>query len=99
MGKRMDWADLCKFVGIFFMVWGHAGVSPGVDVYLHSFHMPVFFFLSGYLLSVSKHRLPEMLASRFKSLIIPYFVFGGGLCLLWNLYNRTADPSKSVPYR
>ena len=44
----MNWADLCKFIGIFFMVWGHAGVSAGVDVYLHSFHMPIFFFLSGY---------------------------------------------------
>ena len=99
MGKRMDWADRCKFVGIFFMVWGHAGVSPGMDSYLHSFHMPVFFFLSGYFLSVSKHRFQDILVSRFKSLIIPYFVFGGGLCLLWNLYYRVADPSKNVPIR
>ena len=92
----MNWADLCKFIGIFFMVWGHAGVSAGIDVYLHSFHMPIFFFLSGYLLSISKHSFGGILVSRLKSLIVPYFVFGGGLCVFWNLYYRMADPSKCV---
>ena len=41
---RVQWLqDLCKFFGILYMVWGHAGVSKELDIYLHAFHMPIFF--------------------------------------------------------
>ena len=48
MKKRIEWVDLSKFVGIFAMVWGHSGVNENMDIIIHAFHMPLFFFLSGY---------------------------------------------------
>src|SRR5436189_523053 len=58
--RRVDWVDYCRGLGIFYVVLGHVlrglrqgailGDSPWcqfVDSWLYSFHMPLFFFLSG----------------------------------------------------
>ncbi len=98
MKKREGWADLCKCIGIFFMVWGHAGVSTEMDVYLHCFHMPIFFFLSGYWFSSEKYSLKEFLKRRAKSLLIPYFFYGLVLCAAWNIYSLLACAQQFVPW-
>ena len=38
---RVQWLDLCKFFGILYMVWGHAGVSKELDIYL-LFYLRIF---------------------------------------------------------
>lgn len=98
MKKRENWADLCKLIGIFFMVWGHAGVSTEMDIYLHSFHMPIFFFLSGYWFSPGKYGMKEFLKRRAKSLLGPYLFYGAALCVLWNVYSLIAAPDQFVPW-
>lgn len=77
MKKRIEWIDLSKFIGIFAMVWGHSGVSETMDILIHAFHMPLFFFLSGYFYKKGN------IKKKAKTLLIPYFVFGIGLFLLW----------------
>jgi len=73
---RIEWIDFCKFVGIFYVVWGHVGMSPMLDKYIHVFHMPIFFFLSGYMFNISKFKnLKEFLIKKTKTLLIPYFFF------------------------
>lgn len=98
MKKRENWADLCKLTGIFFMVWGHAGVSTEMDIYLHSFHMPIFFFLSGYWFSPGKYGMKEFLKRRAKSLLGSYLFYGAALCVLWNVYSLIAAPDQFVPW-
>ena len=98
MKKTENWADLCKLTGIFFMVWGHAGVSTEMDIYLHSFHMPIFFFLSGYWFSPGKYGMKEFLKRRAKSLLGPYLFYGAALCVLWNVYSLIAAPDQFVPW-
>ena len=46
--NRIGWIDICKAIAIYFMVLGHAGISENVSIVIHSFHMLVFFLLSGY---------------------------------------------------
>lgn len=82
--QRIEWADLAKFVGIFCMVWGQAGVSPNVDIIIHVFHMPVFFFISGYLFKMERFSLKK----KVTSLLVPYFVFGTGLFVIWKLISK-----------
>lgn len=94
---RVQWLDLCKFFGILYMVWGHAGVSKELDIYLHAFHMPIFFFISGFLFHPQRYSFPQFLWSRVKSLLIPYAVFGFGLSMLWNLVYLWLDPAQMVP--
>ena len=38
-----------KGVGITLMVIGHSGINPSIGHWIYMFHMPLFFFLSGYL--------------------------------------------------
>jgi len=50
MDKRIEWLDVLKGIGIFFVVAGHFYKSDDpVLVYIYSFHMPLFFFISGYV--------------------------------------------------
>ena len=73
--KRIELYDYLRGVAMFLVLLQHA-VVPGWD-YLCVFHMPLFFFLSGYV--TSNKELPKfsMYAKRrFLRLIIPYLVFG-----------------------
>lgn len=47
--KRLTWIDWAKFLLIWMMVWGHAGLSGVGHQFVYAFHMPAFFIISGYL--------------------------------------------------
>ena len=83
--KRIEWIDICKCIGIFFVVLGHVIIPESIDIWIHSFHMPLFFILSGLCFNEKKHHhfLP-FLKSRFKTLVFPYILFS---LLLYYLYN------------
>ena len=73
--NRIDLYDFLRGFAMMLVLLQHA-VVPGWR-YLCVFHMPLFFFLSG-LLSGNR-ALPSFgkyVCSRFKRLMIPYFVFG-----------------------
>lgn len=73
MIKRNRELDLLKGIGIFLMVFDHVGWGEAVHTYIQSFHMPLFFIVSGYLWK--KRSWKDVSKARFKSLLIPYFVF------------------------
>lgn len=47
--KRIQYADLFKIIGILLMVMGHVNFGVFFDHMIHNFHMPMFFWISGYL--------------------------------------------------
>lgn len=49
MNKRIEWIDICKWVGILTMICGHIALLYILDKYIHAWHMPMFFVISGYL--------------------------------------------------
>lgn len=54
MNTRVKWIDFAKGMGIFLMIMGHMPSLPVLfREWIFSFHMPLFFFLSGY---VFKHQ-------------------------------------------
>ena len=70
--KRIKWIDICKGIGIFFVVLSHVMVSKTTDIWIHSFNMPFFFLLSGLCFDEKKNnKLFLFLKKRFKTLIIP----------------------------
>lgn len=84
--QRIEWIDISKGITIYLMVLYHVGTSHYLDTYIHVFHMPIFFILSGYCFNEEKSKdLMKLAISRFKTLMIPYFVFGAGLFLFWNI--------------
>lgn len=76
---RYDFLDLLKGLGIFLVVWGHT-MFPR-SVYIYSFHMPLFFFLSGYVHKDKPGK--EFFLGRLNRLFIPYAVFS---FLSWLFY-------------
>lgn len=44
--ERNQIIDISKGLGIFLVVWGHV-INNQANIYIFSFHMPLFFFLSG----------------------------------------------------
>ncbi|MBP5684262.1 MAG: acyltransferase family protein [Bacilli bacterium] len=92
--KRIEWIDICKTIGIFFVTIGHVAIPKIVDIWIHSFHMPLFFILSGLCFNEVKHKKSkEFILNRLKTLIVPYIIFSWILYYLWILinflYNKT----------
>lgn len=74
MSKRIDYIDIARGLGILLVVMGHNDfgyISPFAYKVIYSFHMPLFFFLSGYFLNAS---IPffDYFKKRFSSLLKPY---------------------------
>ncbi len=73
MNQRVDWIDSLKGMGIIMVVVGHI-----FDGYLHAwlylFHMPLFFFISGYLFKPSSEGRQYFLKKSL-SLLLPYLFF------------------------
>jgi acyltransferase len=76
MNKRLDWLDVGKGLGMLLVILGHADIPVSLKTYIYTFHMPLFFFLSGYLYTLKKFpNLKVFLSKRTMSLILPYLCF------------------------
>ena len=76
--KRFTHVDIMKAIGIVLVVVGHSpGLNPFTKNVIYSFHMPLFFFISGLLLSENKLSMPykAYFSSLWKGLGIPYLFF------------------------
>ena len=89
MLKRLGYIDILKGVGIIFVVTGHLYLNPFVDEYIYSFHLPLFFFVSGLLLNVEKYsNFKDFFVSRIKSLYVPFFFFYLLIWFYWYFIER-----------
>lgn len=75
--------DTLKALGLWLMVLGHANLTDGtLKIAIFSFHMPLFFVISGYLF---KYRgIKEQVVKSWKTILVPYFIVNA-LCLILNL--------------
>ncbi|GAB3925227.1 acyltransferase family protein [Mucilaginibacter myungsuensis] len=98
--KRYGFLDIAKAIGIFLVVWGHANPPYGVVKLIYAFHMPLFFFVSGYLFSFSKHPTArEFISVRARQLLLPYIFLNIISYLFWLLISRNfgIDNAADVP--
>lgn len=77
--KRLNYLDMAKGIGIILVVAGHSGLcGDGLLAWLSSFHMPLFFVISGMLLSHRQEEARPLAQSARKkaySILLPYFTF------------------------
>ena len=80
--KRIEWVDMLKGVAIICVIIGHRtwsgyGIFPcALKTWIYSFHMPLFFFLSGFVFSIDKYEnFKQFLISKIKTMIIPMVFF------------------------
>jgi len=84
--KRLTHVDTMKAIGIVLVVVGHApGLDAAIKHVIYAFHMPLFFFISGLLLSENKLFMPgrAYFFSLWKGLGIPYLFFFFVSYLYW----------------
>jgi acyltransferase len=75
--RRLDWLDALRGLAIIFVVLGHTLNTPAsLTTYVYTFHVPLFFFISGYLFNLARNNsFRGFLFKRFQRLIIPLFFF------------------------
>ena len=66
--------DVAKGLGILFIVLGHVVPNAWMNQILYSFHVPLFFILSGFTYQCKSDK-KRFYVSKGKRLLIPYFVF------------------------
>lgn len=81
---RDEKVDIYKGIGIICMMMGHIGFGGIIDHSIHAFHMPMFFFISGYLFKEKPGQSArEWLKKKAGALLIPYLVFGLMHYVIW----------------
>lgn len=73
--SRLEYVDFYRGIGIILMIMGHIGFGQVFDKYIHAFHMPMFFFVSGFFYDKEKYKIVDLIKKRIISLLIPYVAF------------------------
>lgn len=85
--NRYEYIDITKGIGILLVVWAHILLVGWTHRFIYAFHMPLFFFMSGYLFnSVKYHSFKDFLKKRFRRLIIPYLIYSVSTWAIWAIF-------------
>lgn len=87
---RIEYVDILRAFGIILMIMGHIGFGKEFNHYIHAFHMPLFFIVTGFF--YKKRDMSDLFKRRFKTLIVPYFFFGMAQVILYFIINKSFDP-------
>ncbi len=104
--KRLDYLDMAKGLGMILVLIGHLQgdsiftFSPYIHplcVFIFSFHMPMFFIISGILLAIRNEEIKpfkDVAKTRFRGIMIPYmwFSFFYILVVIWALIKGEIAP-------
>ncbi|MBQ3409306.1 MAG: acyltransferase family protein [Clostridia bacterium] len=76
MKQRIQWLDIVKGFLILTVMLGHISQTPEwLKIWIYSFHMPLFFFLSGVTFSIEKYDFKTFIKRKIRTLIVPGLVF------------------------
>lgn len=76
MKERIHWIDIAKGIAIICVFLGHTVSSPSeIGNFVYSFHMPLFFLLSGYCFS-SRRKFGDFVLTKLKTIVLPIFSLG-----------------------
>ena len=103
VAKRLDYVDIARLYGIFLVYYGHVverfmylKVDAAVLQYkfIYSFHMVLFFFLSGMVISEKTLNLSfgNFIKKKLKTRLVPYLFFNFILLILSLFIQRDFPP-------
>lgn len=78
--NRIEWIDALKGFAIFCVTLGHLGCNIFLEKHIYSFHMFLFFFLSGYVDKIGNLSFTQYLFKKIKRILIPF--------ISWNLISN-----------
>ncbi len=95
--KRSATIDIYKGIGIVLVMMGHIGFGAVSSYIAHAFHMPMFFFISGFLYQEKKEvSFKEWLQRKAGALLVPYLLFGVLNYIFWILIQFQKGESISL---
>lgn len=87
--KRVESFDIARGFCILLMVMGHAGFGMEFHKIIHTFHMPIFFFISGYFYRPGKYSgFCAYFVHLVRTLLVPYMIFAIFYELLHIIYTH-----------
>lgn len=96
--RRIKEIDVLKGIGIILMVIGHLYPNTIVDKWLHAFHMPLFFIISGFLYTKKKN-FSQYFFKKCYTLLLPYMFIGGIHLIIMLLINVIKKESIDIMIR
>ncbi len=87
----MLWVDIAKALGIYLIVLSHYDTGPFAESFLWTFHVPLFFFVSGYLARAQPG--PAVLAGVARRLVVPYVGSYVVIVLITAVLESNYDPA------
>lgn len=70
--KRLSWLDSLRGFGIILITLGHLGCFELLERYIYSFHVPLFFFISGYLYRRGTQPLKNYIKKKTMTIFVPF---------------------------
>lgn len=96
---RVEYIDVLRGFAIILMVLGHIGGQPYIDKYIHMFHMPIWFFISGYFFSDKGGSLSTIVWKKVRTLLFPYLIWGIVQYPFWIALVKAENESTYVALR
>lgn len=84
--SRIMWIDMARGAGIILVILGHMGLGK-IGMWIYTFHIPLFFFLSGYVFNADVD-FKTLCKNRIRTIIVPYFFLGIPIVIFNILYNN-----------
>ena len=82
---RLDYITIAKGVAIILMVVGHSGAPYALYKFIYLFHMPLFFFVSGFCFKDKYLQDPkDFIIKKIKGIYVPYVKYA---LVFWILHN------------
>lgn len=82
--KRISWIDIAKCIGIILVLIGHVSKNKNIHTFIYSFHMPLFFIISGYLYCYKDNYIKN----KAIKILIPYLFFSVVSFTYWYFIER-----------
>ncbi len=97
MKKRYEQVDIMRGILIILMVMGHVHFGSVFNQYIHMFHMPAWFFITGWFYHKKRESFLEFIKRKSRKLLLPYFFCGVVHYPLWILLVRENHESIRTP--
>lgn len=72
--NRIEWIDIARGIAILLVIIGHSIIGLEINRFIFSFHIPLFFILSGYLFR--RKEIKTVLIKNAYKILIPYYLTG-----------------------
>ncbi len=82
--KRTDWIDMARGYGILLVMVAHLCEWTPVGSLIYSFHLPLFFMISGYLFSI-RESFGAFVKRKVTGMLVPYFCLAVPM-ILWDIF-------------